>query len=81
MLYFTSSLFATIFQCSPRAKIWNPEIPGACIEYQAVILATGIFNIVSDIFMLVFPVTCIWNLQLSTKRKLGVSAVFFVGIL
>lgn len=81
MLYFTACLFITIFQCTPRAKIWNPAIPGTCLNYQAYIFATGIFNVVSDIIMLVFPMICIWNLQMSFKRKLGVSAVFFAGSL
>lgn len=79
MLYFATVLFVTVFQCNPRAKIWNPEIPGACLDYYAVILSTGIFNVVSDIFMLVFPLICIWNLQMSIKRKIGVSAIFFIG--
>ena len=81
MLYFTAYFFATIFQCTPRAKIWNPEIPGKCLRYQAYNLATGLFNVVSDLLMLVFPIFCIWNLQMSNKRKVGVSAIFFVGSL
>ena len=81
MMYFTVCLFITIFQCTPRAKIWNPELPGTCLNYQTYIVATGIFNVVSDLLMIGFPMICVWNLQMSVKRKLGVSAVFFVGIL
>lgn len=81
MLYFTAFFFVTIFQCTPRAKIWNPELPGTCLRYQTYTVATGIFNVVSDSLMLVFPIICIWNLQMSNKRKVGVSAIFFVGSL
>ena len=81
MLYFIALLFVTIFQCTPRAKIWNPEIPGRCLRYQAYTVATGLFNVVSDLLMLLFPITCIWNLQMSNNRKIGVSAIFFVGSL
>ncbi len=28
MFYFTATLLVTIFQCTPRAKIWNPQVPG-----------------------------------------------------
>ena len=81
MLYFSACLFITIFQCTPRAKIWNPTVPGTCLDYQAFVLSTAIFNVLSDILMLVFPIICIWNLQMSMKRKLEVSAVFFLGSL
>lgn len=80
-LYFIACFTVTIFRCSPRAKIWNPELPGTCVEYGIIFLAIGLFNVVSDFLMLVFPISCIWNLQMSTERKLGVSAVFFVGSL
>ena len=81
MLYFIACFFVTTFQCVPRAKIWNPELPGQCLRYQTYIFATGLFNVVSDFLMLAFPMVCIWNLQMSTKRKIGVSAIFFVGSL
>ena len=81
IMYFTVFFFVTIFQCTPRAKIWDPELPGTCLRYQAYSFATGVFNVVSDFLMLGFPIVCIWNLQMSIKRKVGVSAIFFVGSL
>ncbi len=81
MFYYLACLFVTILQCQPRAKSWNPSLPGHCLHYQAYILATGIFNSVSDFLMLLFPLFCIWNLHMSTKRKLELSGVFFVGSL
>ena len=81
LLYFIATIFITTFQCTPRAKIWNPTLPGTCLNYQAYLLVTGIFNIITDALLLVFPIISIWHLQMSPKRKLGVSAVFFVGSL
>lgn len=79
MFYYLARFFISIFQCSPSAKIWTPTLPGHCLNYQAYIFATGIFNVVSDILMLLFPLLCTWNLHMSFKRKLEVSAVFLVG--
>lgn len=81
LLYFTATVFITTFQCTPRAKIWNATLPGTCLNYQAFILVTGVFNIITDALLLEFPIISIWNLQMSKKRKLGVSAVFVVGSL
>lgn len=79
MMYYLAVFFVSIFQCKPIAKNWNPALPGHCIHYKA--YPTGIFNMLSDLVMLLFPLFCTWNLNLSTKRKLQVSAVFFVGTL
>ena len=79
MMYYLASFFVSIFRCKPIAKNWNPKLPGHCIDYSP--YYTGIFNMLSDLLMLLFPLFCTWNLKLSTKQKLQVSAVFFVGTL
>jgi hypothetical protein len=38
--------FALYFECSPREKIWNPHLPGHCINIEAYFVATSVFNIV-----------------------------------
>jgi hypothetical protein len=81
MLYFVACFFISIFQCTPREKIWDPLVPGTCVNYQSYILITGIFNCVSDFLMLMFPIFCIWKLQMAPRRKIGVSGIFLVGVL
>ncbi|KAF7884301.1 uncharacterized protein EAF02_004637 [Botrytis sinoallii] len=81
MLYFVACFFVSLFQCLPREKIWNPTVRGTCLNYKPYILATGIFNCVSDALMLIFPVFSVWDLHMSFARKLGVSAIFLVGTL
>ncbi|KAF2965605.1 hypothetical protein GQX73_g7967 [Xylaria multiplex] len=41
---------------------------------------TSAINVVSDISILIIPTVAVWNLQLTPKKKLGVSVVFAVGI-
>lgn len=44
-------------------------------------LAVGIFGIISDIYLLMIPIRSVYQLQLPIKRKLGVIAIFLVGLM
>lgn len=67
------------FQCSPREAIWNPAVPGVCINTVAGDLTTGIINIISDIEALVLPAWAIWHLKIPVEKKLSIFTVFAVG--
>ncbi|TVY15619.1 hypothetical protein LARI1_G005456 [Lachnellula arida] len=79
--WFIACFFISIFQCNPRERIWNPTVKGTCLNYQKYILVTAIFNCTSDVLMLFFPLFSVWNLRMSMKRKIGISAIFLVGLL
>lgn len=68
-------------QCIPRTKIWNPEEPGTCVDIYKLYNASAIFNLVSDVAMLSVPIYLVWRLQMSLRRKIGVSAIFCTGSL
>ncbi len=40
-----------------------------------------VFGTLSDIYLLVIPIQMIFQLHFPTERKIGVSAVFMIGIL
>jgi hypothetical protein len=44
-------------------------------------LAQSIFGTISDVYLLMIPIQTIFQLHLSTERKLGISAIFMIGIL
>jgi len=81
--YYISHFFVFIFLCWPREAIWNhtDTVVGRCIDYEAAMLVTGIVNLLLDVGMSMTPIWAIWHLQLPTKRKLEVSAVFGLGIM
>ncbi|GAB1313747.1 hypothetical protein MFIFM68171_03957 [Madurella fahalii] len=79
--YHTAALFTFIFQCTPREKTWNALMEGQCINVAAATQVSGAVNLFLDLGILVTPVAAIFHLQMPTKRKLGISAVFGVGIL
>lgn len=81
ILYYVICFFIIAFQCVPVAKIWDPERPGHCVNYSVYNVISGVFNSVSDILMLLFPLVRIWTLQMSIERKKGVTAIFLIGLL
>lgn len=82
LAFYTSLEFTFIFQCVPLDRFWYPEKPGGrCIKYGPVTLAAGSANIISDFLILILPLMSIWRLNMSSKRKIGVSAVFATGLL
>ncbi|KAL8784312.1 MAG: hypothetical protein Q9195_009091 [Heterodermia aff. obscurata] len=77
--YLVSTIFE-ITMCSPRKKIWNPLMKtGHCYDANAVYVATGIFNVVSDFAILILPIIPISKLQMSSKRKIMMIAIFAAG--
>jgi hypothetical protein len=80
-LVYLALFFAFIFACLPREKIWNPHIPGKCIDTNASIIATSAINIVSDLTILFLPLLSIARLHLPLGKKIGVATVFATGTL
>lgn len=78
--YFAISV-AKICQCLPRARIWDTSVPGHCVSLPALLQASGLFNIISDVGMLLVPLKGVWNLRMGGKRKVGIYAVFTVGVM
>ena len=67
-------------KCTPREKLWNPSVPGYCFSSRKLGLASGSINVISDFSILILPVPIIWRLQMSKKRKVGITAVFGIGL-
>ena len=75
-------LGATVFQCVPRAKIWDIFITtGGCINLKAAFIAASAINVVSDFSILLLPLYRIQQLKIATKKKIGVMSIFAVGLL
>ncbi|KAI4249064.1 MAG: hypothetical protein LQ352_005733 [Teloschistes flavicans] len=67
-------------QCVPRRKIWTPKLEGRCIDLGAAFIISAVTNTITDISAFLLPLSSIWELQLPRDRKIGVSAVFAVGL-
>ena len=74
-----STLFSTIFQCTPIAAVWDPDHKGFCINITAWFIGTNIPSIILDFAILILPMRVVWHLKLSIGRKIGLSGVFALG--
>ncbi|KAH9905724.1 hypothetical protein F4778DRAFT_802188 [Xylariomycetidae sp. FL2044] len=81
LFYFACILVINLI-CIPHAAIWDKTIsPSTCISDRPIWIGVGIVNLASDIVIVALPQKIIWHLQLSTKKKVGITFVFTFGIL
>lgn len=77
--FYTCFLIVPAALCIPRSKIWNPSQKGRCADAAKLYVASGSFNLISDVLMLSIPIYLVWNLQMGVRRKVGISAIFGIG--
>ena len=81
ILFYAATSLAKIWECTPRARIWNKTVHGSCIDIPSLFTASGFFNTMTDFIILLVPIKAVWTLQVSKKRRLGVVLVFTIGFL
>jgi len=81
LLFYIAIFFALIFACNPQEAIWNPMIPGKCIDQQDVFVITAVVNVFVNIIILILPLNCLRKLQMPIQRKLGIALIFATGVL
>ncbi|KAL8783397.1 MAG: hypothetical protein Q9213_004656 [Squamulea squamosa] len=83
LVFYIISTFLTIFACSPLEKIWNPLIQGGrCLNNNNIgVLISILFNIISDVVILLLPVKTVWGLQIPRNKKIKILALFATGLL
>ncbi|KAI8623621.1 hypothetical protein F5Y19DRAFT_492473 [Xylariaceae sp. FL1651] len=82
VLFYGASVFLENLSCFPYQRIWDKTVPGSqCIDFKVTPLAGASINVILDLITLILPQRTIWSLQLSRKKKIGVSLVFAIGVL
>ena len=77
-----STIVTAVVACRPYAANWNLHMPNAvCIDKEAFFIWGSIPNIVTDIVMLAVPMRVVWNLQTTTRLKIGLTVTFAIGSL
>ena len=72
------SLCVAIFACWPISGNWDPKIT-TCINEGLFFLVAALINIITDLAVLCLPLRQVWQLQLSSARKIAVSGLFLLG--
>lgn len=67
--------------CQPIAYNWDTTIGGHCGNSQLMWYITGIFNILTDLMVLLLPMPYIYDLQLPLYKKLALMCTFGIGLL
>ncbi|KAI1827483.1 hypothetical protein F4861DRAFT_529272 [Xylaria intraflava] len=79
-LFYTSTSIVKIWECLPRDKIFDPTIPGSCVNIPMLLNVSGLFNTITDFVVLFLPVKAVWNMHLSYRKKTIVVLVFTFGL-
>ena len=85
VLWFIGSIIPGTFRCHPIHDFWDSLIVGTpdarryCTNNNAYYVASSVFNVIIDFWILVLPISIVWTLQLSGRRKVGLSVIFLLG--
>ncbi|KAI1313524.1 hypothetical protein F5Y03DRAFT_336899 [Xylaria venustula] len=79
-LFHTATFLVKIFECHPRSKIFNPKIPGTCIDIPLLFTIIGAFNAVTDVVILLLPIKAVWGMRLQRRKKTLIVLVFTFGL-
>ncbi|KAI9834663.1 MAG: hypothetical protein M1826_000065 [Phylliscum demangeonii] len=86
LLAFTSSYviageLSLFFGCRPVRKLIHTEVAGKCLNLEYHIISQAAFNLAADVLIVAAPVPTVLALKLRTKDKVGVLAIFAVGLI
>ncbi|KAG6355006.1 hypothetical protein INS49_004087 [Diaporthe citri] len=80
VLFYITTTITKIWECVPRAKIWDTSIPGHCIDTYMLLNVSGIFNTVTDFIIVMLPLGRVWTLNMKLKKKAYVVLAFTFGM-
>ncbi|KAI0097881.1 hypothetical protein GGR51DRAFT_539490 [Nemania sp. FL0031] len=81
-IYYTINISLEVTSCRPRAFYWDKTIPGGRCVYDgpALSLTSALVNLLFDLAILLLPQVTIWRLNMWRRKRIGVSAVFIIGL-
>jgi len=78
--YTLTGIFAWAYNCTPMEKAWDRTVEGTCIDTLSGMLVRTIFNVATDVSILLLPIWLLWPLRLwSVWHKLSVLVVLMAG--
>ncbi|KAJ3949759.1 uncharacterized protein N0V96_000888 [Colletotrichum fioriniae] len=77
-----ASVFAVIFQCKPITAAWDSSTGSAtCYPFIDFLHASAALNIAIDMLLCTVPLPYIWNMKMTTGRKVLLTILFsFSGL-
>ncbi|PYH93222.1 hypothetical protein BO71DRAFT_355726 [Aspergillus ellipticus CBS 707.79] len=71
--------FMFVFICVPVQKVWEPSLPGHCINQVGTWIANAASTIATDLVILLLPLPQVWKLQLRLSEKVALTIAFGLG--
>lgn len=71
----------TVFQCNPISKVWTFGAPGKCLPPCVILVAIAIFNLATNIMIILLPMPTIWWLHMPIRRKVALLCIFSIGLM
>ncbi|KAH6625465.1 integral membrane protein, partial [Boeremia exigua] len=79
--YWIGSMLTIFLICRPFEMNWNPSIPGGhCASYNIAFVTIGIFNMITDLIIMLLPIPFIRKIQMAVGTKIGLVAIFGIGL-
>ncbi|KAI1851632.1 hypothetical protein JX266_003094 [Neoarthrinium moseri] len=80
--YYIINIILECTSCTPREYYWDKTIPGGhCLDAAVLSLTSALVNLLFDLAILLLPQGVIWRLNMSRRKRVGVSVVFVIGLL
>ncbi|KAL8677664.1 MAG: hypothetical protein Q9186_005926 [Xanthomendoza sp. 1 TL-2023] len=82
-LFYWSTTIAKIALCAPRGhETYIMAFATArCGRTKSLAVGSGVFNVLSDLYLIVIPIPPTWSLHMKPRKKWRLIAVFLTGIL
>ncbi|CCC11897.1 hypothetical protein SMACR_05109 [Sordaria macrospora] len=74
-------VITTLAQCQPLHKMWDftGAVEGTCINTTAFFYFTSAFNILTDLWILLLPISTLREINRPTREKIALFLIFGVG--
>lgn len=77
--WFMAMFWIRWFMCTPVARVWNPRLPGHCIDSNMLLAVGEAFNSVFDFMMVALAVWVVRSLKVSRATRWKLSILFALG--
>lgn len=71
----------TLLRCNPVDKAWEVSFEGKCFDQALLFEGVVIFNLVTNVMIILLPMPTIWWLHMPLQRRLVVLGIFSLGFM
>lgn len=79
--YAIANCLQVLLICRPIAYNWDKTVDGTCNLGLAPYISSACINMGIDVVIIILPMPMLWSLQLPTRKKVALTAIFGMGVL